>query len=258
MHPSLRGEVILLKALKIPLLLTFVLRQGFRLASLRQVIFSESISFTKAVQRILSEEDYFELQNLLIDTPDAGDVIPGSRGLRKIRVGSGGKGKRGGSRVIYYWYVDPEKIQFCRIYEKSNQENLSKAEVQKNINRARPMKKQEIETLEREALAMERGEITPGRVWKVTKRADGSVKREAINPETHRKTQARAWKAKTEAAKIRREINVTQDAFASMLGVSLGTVRKWERGTIQPSGAARTLLKIVAKHPEIVREAAIS
>lgn len=85
--------------------------------------------------------------------------------------------------------------------------------------------------------------------------ADGTVKREAIHPETHRVAQARAWKAKTEAAKIRREINVTQEGFARMLGVSLGTVRKWERGTIQPSGAARTLLKIAAKHPEIVREA---
>jgi len=117
------------------------------------------------------------------------------------------------------------------------------------------MKKQDIELLEREAFAMERGEIAPGRVWKVTKRADGTVKREAINPETHRVAQARAWKAKTEAARIRREINVTQEGFARMLGVSLGTVRKWERVTIQPSGAARTLLKIAAKHPEIVREA---
>ncbi len=120
------------------------------------------------------------------------------------------------------------------------------------------MKKHEIESLEREALAMEQGKVTPGRVWKVTKRADGSVEREAVDPETHRVSQARDWKAKTEAAKIRREINVTQDVFARMLGVSLGTVRKWERGTIQPSGAARTLLRIVAKHPEIVREAAVS
>jgi putative transcriptional regulator len=119
------------------------------------------------------------------------------------------------------------------------------------------MKKREIEALEREARAMDRGEITPGRVWKVTKRADGTVERKAIDPATHRLAQARAWKAKTEAARIRREINVTQDVFARMLGVSLGTVRKWERGTIQPSGAARTLLKIAAKHPAIVSEAAM-
>ena len=54
------------------------------------------------------------------------------------------------------------------------------------------MEKPDIEALEREALAMERGEIAPGRVWKVTKRADGTVKREAIHPETHRVAQARA------------------------------------------------------------------
>ena len=93
------------------------------------MIFSESPTFTKAVQRILHENDYFQLQDRLIETPDAGDVIPGSQGLRKIRVASGGKGRRGGSRVIYYWYVDPEKIQFCRIYEKSSQANLPKAEI---------------------------------------------------------------------------------------------------------------------------------
>ncbi len=119
------------------------------------------------------------------------------------------------------------------------------------------MKKTEIEALEREARAMERGEITPGRVWEVAKRPDGTVERKAIDPEIHRRAQARNWKAKTEAAKIRREINVTQEVFAQMLGVSLGTVRKWESGTIQPSGAARTLLKIVVKHPGIVREAAM-
>lgn len=118
--------------------------------------------------------------------------------------------------------------------------------------------KTDLEILERTALAMERGELTPGRVWKVTKRPDGTVERKLLDPEKHRVAQARAWKAKTEAAKIRREINVTQEAFAQMLGVSLGTVRKWERGTIQPSGAARTLLKIAAKHPSIVSEAARS
>lgn len=50
------------------------------------------------------------------------------------------------------------------------------------------MKKRDIEIFEREALAVERGEITPGRVWKVIKRPDGTVERKAINPETHRST----------------------------------------------------------------------
>ena len=94
------------------------------------MLFTESPAFTKAVQIILREQDYFDLQDFLIDSPGAGDVIPGSKGLRKIRVASGGKGKRGGSRVVYYWHVDPEKTQFCRIYEKTTKADLSKTELQ--------------------------------------------------------------------------------------------------------------------------------
>ena len=120
------------------------------------------------------------------------------------------------------------------------------------------MKKREIEEILSEAAAIDRGDIVAGRVWSVTKRQDGTLARKALNPETYRAAQARGWRAKTEAARVRRRINITQDAFARMLGVSLGTVRKWERGTIEPSGAARTLLKIAEKYPAIVREAAMS
>lgn len=95
------------------------------------MIFVESHAFTKAVSSILTEGALIELENTLVDDPEAGDLIPGGGGLRKIRVASGGKGKRGGSRVIYYWYVTPEKIQFCRIYEKSSQSNISQAEIKK-------------------------------------------------------------------------------------------------------------------------------
>ena len=74
------------------------------------MVFTESPSFTRECLAILSETQYFELQNQLIDFPETGDLIPGSKGLRRVRVASSGKGKRGGSRVIYYWYVEPKKI----------------------------------------------------------------------------------------------------------------------------------------------------
>lgn len=118
------------------------------------------------------------------------------------------------------------------------------------------MKKADLKKLETEAQAMERGELAPARVWEVKKLPNGKMVRKRLDPETYRRKQARNWQAKTEAAKVRRLVNVTQEDFASLLGVSLGTVRKWESGAIEPSGAARTLLKIAAKHPEIVREAA--
>jgi len=76
---------------------------------------------------------------------------------------------------------------------------------------------------------------------------DGSIRRTLIAPKTHQAKQARAWKAKTEAAKIRHDLNLTQADFA--------TIRKWERGTGQPSGAAKTLLIVARQHPEVIREA---
>jgi mRNA-degrading endonuclease RelE of RelBE toxin-antitoxin system len=102
------------------------------------MIFTESPAFSRKVYEVLTEEELIALENRLVLLPDAGDLIPGAGGLRKIRVASGGKGKRGGSRVIYYWYVDPEKIQFCRIYEKSNQADVSKSELRQILKEIDP------------------------------------------------------------------------------------------------------------------------
>ncbi len=120
------------------------------------------------------------------------------------------------------------------------------------------MKKSEIREMIREAQAVERGELAPARVRMVTRLHDGSLRRVELDPEAYRRKQARAWKVKSEAAKVRHELNLTQEDFARLLGVSPATVRKWERGTGQPSGAARTLLAVVRSHPEIVRKAVLA
>ena len=57
--------------------------------------------------------------------PDAGDLIPGGRGLRKLRAGLGGQDKRGGARVIYYWRVSHEICYLIFAYAKNWQENLT-------------------------------------------------------------------------------------------------------------------------------------
>jgi len=107
----------------------------------------------------------------------------------------------------------------------------------------------------REVRAIETGEIAPARVREVVRLADGTVRRVALDPEIYRRKQARAWKAKTEAAKVRHDLNLTQEDFAVLLGVAPATVRKWERGTGQPSGAAKTLLAVAKHNPDAIREA---
>ena len=57
--------------------------------------------------------------------PEAGDVIPGSGGLRKIRWGIPGSGKRGGLRLIYYWAIPMDTIYMLLIYRKSRQDDLT-------------------------------------------------------------------------------------------------------------------------------------
>jgi len=64
--------------------------------------FVETKLFTKLVQEYLSDDEYAALQQSLIVSPEAGDVIPGSGGVRKVRWSVAGRGKRGGIRVIYF------------------------------------------------------------------------------------------------------------------------------------------------------------
>ena len=61
----------------------------------------ETPVFTKRVVQVLTDEEYRELQSLIIGRPDAGDLIPGGHGFRKLRWRASGWGKRGGTRIIY-------------------------------------------------------------------------------------------------------------------------------------------------------------
>lgn len=90
------------------------------------MIIIETSLFTKQVQKLLSDEEYQSLQSALVRRPDAGNLIRGSGGLRKVRWTTQGRGKRGGSRVIYYWAVSEEQILMLLIYPKNIRDDLSR------------------------------------------------------------------------------------------------------------------------------------
>jgi len=86
--------------------------------------FIESPLFGKLVYGYLSEEEYADLQWSLSLSPDVGDMIRGSGGVRKLRWAAKGKGKRGGVRVIYYWHDDKGEIWLLTIYAKNEADNI--------------------------------------------------------------------------------------------------------------------------------------
>ena len=75
------------------------------------------------------DDDLSALQTVLMINPDAGDLIQHSRGLRKIRVGAKGKGKRGGARVIYYWHKGDGQIFLLLAYPKNERDDLTHQQI---------------------------------------------------------------------------------------------------------------------------------
>ena len=89
------------------------------------MVINETVVFTKQVRQLLDAESYRLLQLRLVADPDAGALIPGTGGLRKIRWQGSGRGKRGGVRAIYYWATSDDVLLMLVVYPKNERDDLS-------------------------------------------------------------------------------------------------------------------------------------
>jgi hypothetical protein len=88
----------------------------------------ETEEFLDRAKTILNDEDRSALVAHLGANPEAGQVVPGTGGIRKIRWATPGHGKRGGARVIYYYYNQSIPVFVLDIYAKNERANLSEAD----------------------------------------------------------------------------------------------------------------------------------
>ena len=95
-----------------------------------KAIFIELPPFGRVREGYLDDEAFLKLQSVLLSKPDAGAVIEGTGGLRKLRHGDPrrGKGKRGGLRIIYYWWLGGDQFWLFTVYGKDEADDLSAKE----------------------------------------------------------------------------------------------------------------------------------
>ena len=102
------------------------------------MVFVETQVFFKRVQEYMTDDEYAEMQALLALRPDAGRVIKGSGGIRKLRWAGSGRGKRGGLRVVYYWWVAKDRISLLIVYPKNVQDDLTPDQLKQLRNQLIP------------------------------------------------------------------------------------------------------------------------
>jgi hypothetical protein len=88
-------------------------------------VFVETPVFTEDATKELLEKELRGVQILLTINPEAGKVVPGCKGLRKLRWGVKGRGKRGGARIIYYWVAKRDQTLLLYLFPKNEIEDLT-------------------------------------------------------------------------------------------------------------------------------------
>jgi hypothetical protein len=89
----------------------------------------ETLTFTRRITALLSDEEYGRFQSRIAASPELGALIKGGGGIRKVRVGAGSRGKSGGARVIYYWAVRKDVILPLYGYSKNAAVDLTPKQV---------------------------------------------------------------------------------------------------------------------------------
>jgi hypothetical protein len=92
------------------------------------VVVAETAPFQADARKLFAEDDLFALVDHLARNPEYGDLVPGTGGVRKLRWAIGGKGKRGGARVIYFYADETMPLYLIAAFAKGEKVDLSGAE----------------------------------------------------------------------------------------------------------------------------------
>jgi hypothetical protein len=91
----------------------------------RPITVAETAVFIRQAGELWTDDERFEFVDFIARNPWAGDLIPASGGIRKVRWGRRGSGKRGGVRIIYFYHDPAMPLYLLMIYAKARRDDLS-------------------------------------------------------------------------------------------------------------------------------------
>lgn len=202
----------------------------------------ETPEFLSAVEKLMSPDERALLVDFLAYNPLSGDLMQGTGGLRKLRWRLEGRGKRGGARVIYFYY-DADNAAVC--LDRLRQERSSGFEPARSscfpaVDGQNRRDLQEDEAMSKVAESILRG------LEQAADFAAGAADVDSYRIHVPREIDVRA---------IRARLAMTQQEFAARFGFSVNTLRHWEQGSRQPEGPTRAYLLVIDRAPQAVQKA---
>lgn len=97
----------------------------------------ETSGYLRAAKRFLTEGDLDAIATIVATEPTIGDIIPGAGGVRKFRYAFAGRGKRGGARVIYYFWDEAAPVYLLDAFAKNDKANLKRSETRALFEQAK-------------------------------------------------------------------------------------------------------------------------
>jgi len=101
---------------------------AFTVSSGKWITIVETRSFTLKAKKLFDDEGLKDLMAMLAQDPCCGVLLEGTGGIRKVRFGLEGRGKRGGARVVYYYHSDEIPLFLLTVFAKNEKDNLTAAE----------------------------------------------------------------------------------------------------------------------------------
>ena len=199
---------------------------------------AETPTFTRQTDKLLAEEERRALIDLLAEDPSAGEKIPGTAGVRKLRFAASGRDKRGGARVIYFYggtgHAHLRATRLCEVRQNGPEPGRAARGGRDRRGDQACRKGEMMSTF---------GDDLIQSLNKALAHGKGEGPAVVHDPVTPRE--------------VRKRAKLRQAQMATLMGMSLSGYRKWEQGTRRVSGPAVAPLRVIQMEPEAVRRALI-